>query len=169
MVALRTGVTMPKFYFEDFTEGEVTESPTRRITREEIITYAAEFDPQPMHLDEEAARASMLGGLAASGWHSCAIMMRMLCDWFVLDSASMGAPGVDEACWLNPLRPDDVIKIRRTVREKRASRSRPDRGFVSMHYEMINQNGEVVMTLTTPMMAQRRDSASQSESTAAAS
>ena len=94
-----------KLYFEDFQPGAVNEYGPRLVSREEIIAFAAEFDPQPMHLDEEAARASMLGGLAASGWHTCCMMMRMVADGFVLNSASMGAPGIDEVRWLAPLRP----------------------------------------------------------------
>ena len=150
---------MPKFYFEDFEGGSVAQSPAKPVTREEIIAYAAEFDPQLMHLDEEAARASMLGGLAASGWHTCAIAMRMMCDWFVLDSASMGAPGVDEVRWLRPVRPGDQLTLRRTVLETRTSKSRPDMGFVKLQFEMLNQSGDVVMTLVTPMMISRRSPA----------
>ena len=148
---------MLKYYFEDFEAGSVAEYGPKLVTREEIIAYASEFDPQPMHLDEEAARASMLGGLAASGWHTCAIAMRMMCDWFVLDSASMGAPGVDEVKWLKPVRPGDTLTLRRTVGETRVSKSRPDMGFVRFNYEMLNQTGETVMTLTTPAMLGRRN------------
>ena len=148
---------MPKFYFEDFEAGSVAEYGPKLVTREEIIAYASEFDPQPMHLDEEAARASMLGGLAASGWHTCAIAMRMMCDWFVLDSASMGAPGVDEVRWLKPVRPDDTLTLRRTVGETRVSKSRPEAGFVRFNYELLNQAGETVMTLMTPAMIGRRE------------
>jgi acyl dehydratase len=148
---------MPKYYWEDFVSGSVEEYGPRPVTREEIIAFAAEFDPQPMHLDEEAARATMLGGLAASGWHSCAILMRMICDWFVLDSASWGGPGIDEVKWLKPIRPGDRLTLRRTVGEKRVSNSRPEMGFVTFHYEMRNQAGEPVMTLATPMMMGRRD------------
>jgi acyl dehydratase len=150
---------VPRFYFEDFEAGSVAQSASKLVTREEIIAYAAEFDPQPMHLDEEAARASMLGGLAASGWHTCAIAMRMMCDWFVLDSASMGAPGVDEVRWLRPVRPGDRLTLRRTVLETRTSKSRPDMGFVKLQFEMLNQSGDVVMTLVTPMMISRRSPA----------
>jgi acyl dehydratase len=150
---------VPKIYFEDFEAGSVAQSPAKLVTREEIIAYASEFDPQPMHLDEEAARASMLGGLAASGWHTCAIAMRMMCDWFVLDSASMGAPGVDEVRWTRPVRPGDRLTLRRTVLDTRASKSRPDMGFVKLQFEMLNQSGDVVMTLVTPMMIKRRETA----------
>jgi acyl dehydratase len=152
----RQGLPVPQFYFEDFAPGSVAQYGPRVVTREEIVAFAAEFDPQPMHLDEAAARASMLGGLSASGWHTCAILMRMCCDWFILDSASMGAPGVDEVKWLRPVRPGDALTLRRTVRDTRVSASRPEMGFVRFLYELINQRGEVAMTLTTPAMLSRR-------------
>ena len=110
---------MPKFYFEDFPPGRTAEYGPRRVTREEIIAFAAQFDPQPMHLDEEAARATMLGGLGASGWHSCCVMMRMIADGLLLDAASMGAPGIDEVHWLTPVRPGDRLTVRGTVLETR--------------------------------------------------
>ncbi len=150
-------MSAPRLYFEDFTVGDVAEYGPREVTREEIIAFAAQFDPQPMHLDEEAGRASMLGGLAASGWHSCAILMRMIYDGFLHESASMGSGAVDEVRWLAPLRPGDHVTIRRHVREARVSRSKPDRGFVTLHLEMVNQDGTTVMTLATPMMMARRD------------
>jgi acyl dehydratase len=143
---------LPKYHFEDFVPDSVEEFGPRLVTREEIIDFAAQFDPQPMHLDEEAARSSMLGGLAASGWHSCAIVMRMMCDAFVLEAASWGAPGVDEVRWMRPLRPGDQVTIRRTVLEKRVSASRPEIGFVKFHLALVNQHGDIVMTLVTPMM-----------------
>lgn len=153
---------MPKYFWEDFPPGEVAEYGPRTITREEIIAFAAEFDPQPMHLDEAAARASMLGGLAASGWHSCALMMRMMCDWFVADAASWGGPGVEEVRWLKPIRPGDALLLRRQTLDKRASKSRPEMGFVKFAYALVNQAGETVMTLTTSMMIGRREPAAAS-------
>jgi acyl dehydratase len=109
-----------------------------------------------MHLDEEAARHTMLGGLAASGWHTCCIMMRMIADGLLLDTASMGAPGVDEVKWLRPVRPGDSLTVRGRVQGARASQSKPDRGFVSFFWEVVNDRGERVMTLTCPQMVQRR-------------
>ena len=150
---------MPSIYFEDFADGDVAEYGPKIVTREEIIAFAAEFDPQPMHLDEEAARASMLGGLAASGWHSCAMMMRMMCDWFLHDAASWGGPGVDEVKWLKPVRPGDALMLRRTVASTRVSNSRPEIGFVKFDYEFINQARERVMTLTCTLMIARREHA----------
>ena len=100
---------MPRLHWEDFAPGQMTEFGPRLITREEIIAFAAEFDPQPMHLDEEAASASLLGGLAASGWHSCCLLMRMISDWQLADSSFMGAPGIEEVKWLAPLRPGERL------------------------------------------------------------
>ncbi len=148
---------MPRLYFEDFKAGAVAEYGPRTVTRAEIVAFAAEFDPQPMHLDEEAARATMLGGLAASGWHTCCILMRMLTDGFLLETASMGAPGVDEVKWLKPVRPGDSLTVRGTVQSARASHSRPDRGFVHLLWEVFNQHGEKVMILACPQMLLRRD------------
>jgi acyl dehydratase len=150
--------SVPKLYFEDFAPGSVTEYGPRLVTREEIVAFAAEFDPQPMHLDEDAARNSMLGGLAASGWHSCCLMMRMIIDGFLHDSSSMGAPGVDEVRWVKPLRPGDQLTLRVRVVEARASQSRPDRGLVTFDFALLNQGREVVMTLRTNLMAGRKPS-----------
>lgn len=147
---------VPKLYWEDFTPGRVIEHGPRRITREEIIDFAAEFDPQPFHLDAAAARASMLGGLCASGWHSCCILMRMSADSFVLNSSSMGAPGVDEVRWLAPIRPGDDLTLRATVLSTRASGSRPDMGFVNVLLELFDAAGKPMMSLKAPLMFGRR-------------
>ena len=151
---------MPAFtskrYWEDFTPGQVIEYGPRRISREEILTFASEFDPQPFHLDDAAARNSMLGGLCASGWHSCCIVMRMSADGFVLNSSSMGAPGVDEVRWIKPIRPGDELILRATVLSTRASNSRPDRGFVNVLLELVNASGSCVMSLKAPLMFGRR-------------
>lgn len=146
-----------KLYFEDFKPGAVNEYGPRLVSREEIIAFAAEFDPQPMHLDEEAGRASMLGGLAASGWHTCCLMMRLAADGFILNSASMGAPGVDEVRWLAPLRPGRQIILRTTVKDTRASSSRPQMGFVKMLFEVIDDAGVTVMTLDSSLIMGRRE------------
>jgi acyl dehydratase len=151
---------VPHLHWEDFTIGGVAEYGPRHVSREEMVAFAAEFDPQPFHLDEEAGRASLLGGLSASGWHSCCLMMRMLTDGFIGDSTFMGAPGVEEVRWLKPLRPGESVTIRATVLETRASQSRPQMGFVKFLFEMLNAAGEPVMTLTvTPMFARRASAA----------
>jgi acyl dehydratase len=126
------------------------------VTREEIVAFAQEFDPQPIHLDEQAGRASMLGGLSASGWHICGIAMRMIVDGFLQNTSSMGAPGVEEVRWHMPLRPDDQITLRATVVDTRASRSRSDMGFVAFRFELRNRAGRTVMTMTSSLMLGRR-------------
>ena len=148
---------MSKLYFEDFRTGGVAEYGPRLVTREEIVAFSAEFDPQPMHLDEAAAAASMFGGLAASGWHTCCLMMRMLADGFILNSSSMGAPGVDEVRWLKPLRPGTRISVRTTVLEVRASQRRPDLGLVKMLVEVLDDARMQLMTLNTSLMFALRE------------
>ena len=150
---------MPQLYWEDFHPGRVFEHGPRRLPRDEMIAFAAQFDPQPMHLDEAAARESMMGGLAASGWYACCILMRMCVDAFVGESTSMGAPGVDEVRWLLPIRPDDELRLKATVLETRVSKSRPDMGFVRFEFELFNAAGPRVMTLTTSLMMGRREQA----------
>jgi acyl dehydratase len=147
---------VPKFYLEDFSTDWTAEYGPRRVTREEIIGFAAQYDPQPMHLDEEAARHTMLGGLAASGWHSCCIMMKMIADGLLLDTASMGAPGIDEVKWLKPVRPGDSLTVQGSVLDVRPSQSKQDRGFVKFLWEVFNDRGECVMTLVCPQMILRR-------------
>jgi acyl dehydratase len=150
---------VPELYWEDFTPGRVFTHGPRRLSREEMVGFAAEFDPQPMHLDEEAARATMMGGLCASGWFSCCILMRMCADGFVLNSSSMGAPGVDEVKWLAAIRPGDELTLRATVLDTRASKSRPDMGILRFNFELFNDGGDCVMVLTTSLMMGRREKA----------
>lgn len=147
---------MAKLYWEDFAPGDVASYGPRLVTREEIVAFAAEFDPQPMHLDEDAARAGMLGGLAASGWHSCALLMRIISDGFLLDSSFMGGTGVDEVRWHGPVRPGDRLTVRATVLETRESSSRPELGFAKVLFEMFNAAGQKLMTMTPNMMLARR-------------
>ncbi len=147
---------MPTHYWEDFQPGAVTVYGPRLVTREEIVAFAAEFDPQPMHLDEEAARKTLLGGLAASGWHTCCVFMRIVADGYILDSSSMGGPGVDEVRWLRPLRPGTNVRVRATVVESRPSKSRPEMGLTKFSYEMLDESDAAIMTLTTTHMFGRR-------------
>jgi acyl dehydratase len=147
---------MPKMHWEDFQPGAVAIYGPRLVTREEIIAFAAEFDPQPMHLDEAAASATILGGLGASGWHSCCLLMRMIADGFILDSSSMGGPGVDEARWLRPLRPGTGVRIRSTVLDTRASSSRPEMGLVKFQFDMLDDADVILTSLATTLMFGRR-------------
>src|SRR5438067_619781 len=118
--------------------------PTTMLAIEEMPAFAAEFDPQPMHLDEQAAKASMLQGLSGSGWHLCSIMMRMMFDGFIGRTASMGSPGVNELRWLAPLRPGDDLMLEVDVTDARASRSRPETGIVTLKGVGRNAGGEVL-------------------------
>jgi acyl dehydratase len=137
----------PTRWFEDFTPGMVSEFGDYAITEAEIIAFATQYDPQPFHTDPEAARASNFGGLIASGWNTMGAMMRMLVDHYVPANASMGSPGIDEIRWLHPVRPGDRLRLRVTVQEQTRSRSKPDRGVIRSLTEMLNQRGEVVMTM----------------------
>ena len=153
---------MHRLHWEDFSPGQVTECGSRLITGAEIVAFAAEYDPQPMHLDEAAARGNLFGGLIASGWHSCCILMRMLSDDFIGDASFMGAPGVEEVNWLTPIRPGERINARATVLETRPSRSRPDVGFVKFRFELINAVDQPVMTLiVSPMFGRRAANAAR--------
>jgi acyl dehydratase len=147
---------MTKLHWEDFQPGAVAVYGPRLVTREEIVAFAAEFDPQPMHLDEAAAANTLLGGLGASGWHSCCLLMRMIADGFLLNSSSMGGPGVEEVNWLKPLRPGTAIRVRSTVLETRASNSRPEMGLVRFLFEVIDESDAVMTTMRTTLMLGRR-------------
>jgi acyl dehydratase len=149
--------------FEDFKPGHFGTFGPRRVTREEILAFAAEFDPQPMHLDEEAANASMLKGLAGSGWHLCSIVMRMMFDGFIGRTVSLGSPGVNELRWLAPLRPGDDLTIDVEVTEARVSRSRPETGLVMFMVVVRNAAGLALCELVTPIIVQRRMAAAAAE------
>ena len=142
-------------HFEDVTVGDTHRFGRYEVTREEIIEYARQFDPQPFHVDEEAAKASMFGGLIASGWHTGAMLMRMICDHAIPGSATTGALGFDDLKWLKPVRAGDVLTVESEVREKVEGR-RPDRGTVKIESRVINQHGEVVMSLVSLVIYLRR-------------
>ena len=146
-----------KYYWEDFKVGEVHQIGEKRVDKDEIIAFAKQFDPQPFHVDEAAAKASMYGGLIASGWHTVALVMRMMCDSYMLDSASLGSPGIDNLKWLKPVRPGDTIRAQRTTLEVRASASRPEMGLVKTRWEVFNQDAEQVMTMEGYGMFRRRN------------
>jgi acyl dehydratase len=153
-----------KLTFEDFKPGRFGSFGPRHVTREEILAFAAEYDPQPMHLDEEAARHSMLKGLAGSGWHLCSIMMRMLFDGFIGRTASLGSPGVNELRWLAPFRPGDDLTLDVDVAEARVSKSRPATGIVTFHATMRNAAGETLCDIVTPIIVERRAGATTDSS-----
>jgi acyl dehydratase len=145
-----------KWYFEDFHEGQTIEVGKRTVTEEEIIEFATKFDPQPFHVNKEAASKSFFGGVIASGWHTCGMIMRMMVDGFLNESASMGSPGVEEIRWLKPVRPGDTLTVSSKVLETRPSSSKPDRGIVLTEWCATNQNGEMVATVKGMGMFGRR-------------
>lgn len=144
-------------YWEDFKVGEVEQIGGKTVERDEVIGFARQFDPQLFHVDEAAARQSMYGGLIASGWHTCSMVMRMMCDAYLLQSASVGSPGIDNLKWLKPVRPGDTIRAQRTTLESRTSKSRPEIGIVRNLWEVFNQDGEMVMSMEGYGMFRRRN------------
>lgn len=131
-------------HFEDFPVGEVVDLGRYEVTAEEIKAFAAEFDPLPFHTDEAAARETVMGGLCASGWHIAAMLMRIMCDTYLLDAAGMGSNGIDEVKWLKPVRPGDVLSVRRETLAARVSSRRPEMGIITFRWTMLNQRGEPV-------------------------
>lgn len=152
-------MTNVKWAFEDFEEGASIPLGSKNVTAAEIIDFASQFDAQPMHLDEAAGKASILGGLSASGWHTCCMFMRMMCDAFLLDSTSQGSPGIDYVRWKRPVLAGDILTGSSTVTAKRESASRPGLGFVTCRHELRNQRGEVVAELQNTGMFLKRGAA----------
>jgi acyl dehydratase len=143
-------------YWEDFKIGEATDMGSCAITEEEILAFARKYDPQPFHTDPEAARHSIFGGLIASGWYTCALMMRLSVEAARReDAAATGSPGLDSCRWLRPVRPGDVLAGRTEVLETWPSKTRPI-GFVRRRVEMVNQRGEVVVAIVGITMYDRR-------------
>ena len=140
-------VPINRRYFEDYVEGSVYIFGPIRVKQDDIIDFARRFDPQPMHLDPEAAGKSSFGGLIASGWHTTSMMMKLFVENYLSSVASLGSPGVDELRWLRPVRPGDDLSIRVKVIETRRSSSKPDRGILRSFIEVLNQNQEVVATM----------------------
>lgn len=135
----------PKLHFEDFPVGRVFELGPKIVDAAEIIEFASEFDPQPMHLSEAAGKASILGGLSASGWHTSSMFMRMMIDSYLLASVSEGAPGIDVMEWKKPVLAGDILKGSSTVTAARTMRSRPHIGIVTFSHELHNQRGEKIL------------------------
>ncbi len=148
---------MTLLHFEDFAPGQKLALDTSyQVTKEEIIAFAQQYDPQPHHLDEEAAKKTLLGGLAASGWHVCAMTMRMIVEGLVSKAASQGAGGMEECRWLKPVRPGDVLRLELEVLETRAPTSRDDIGFVKIRWDVFNQTERVATMVSSPMLRRRK-------------
>jgi len=139
--------TTPRLYWEDLAVGETRDLGTITPTAQEIVDFARQFDPQPFHLDPEAAKDSVFGALCASGWHTCAMAMRLMVTNFLKDTSSLGSPGLDSLKWLKPVFPGDTLRLQHTITEKRVMAKRPDVGLVRTVWEMFNQHGEPVLRM----------------------
>ena len=134
-------------WWEDFKVGERAEMGRHTFGEDEIVAFARQFDPQPFHVDPQAARASAFGGLIASGWHTCAVGMRLMVEQYIGRTASLGSPGIEDIRWLKPVRAGDTLTYSRTVTASRASTSRAGVGLVKHRWEAVNQAGETVLTM----------------------
>jgi len=143
-------------YLEDFSEGQSFELGEETISEREIVEFARRFDAQPFHVDPEAAKSSIYGGLIASGWHSASLFMGLLVRGLIHDVASMGSPGIDEMRWLKPVRPKDTLRARLTVLGQRPSSKHPDRGLLNCVGELFNQSGERVLLIRWSALIGRR-------------
>lgn len=144
-------------FWEDFQEGHVATCGRYVVGREEILAFARDYDPQPIHLDDSAAEATRLGGLSASGWHLCCIFMRLAADGFLIRSDCLGSPGLDEVRFLKPVHPGTVLSLRRHVLETRSSKSRPEMGLVKFRFELLDASGEVMADLVGTILFGRRN------------
>ena len=147
---------MSKYYWDDFTPGWTYESPPRTLSAEEIVRFAREYDPQVFHTDPEGAKATPFGGLIASGWQTCGVMMRLMCDGYLVDSACLGSPGLEELRWLKPVRPGDALRLHTEVLEQTPSQKQPNRGTVKFRWQVLNQNDEVVCAIVGRQLFRRR-------------
>lgn len=143
-------------YWEDLQVGQVRQLGLIKPTREDIIAFAKQFDPQPFHLDDEAAKASVFGALCASGWHTCALAMRLMVTEFLCHTSSMGSPGLENIKWLKPVFPDDELRLQTTVLETKPMGKRPDIGMTRNLWEMFNQHGDKVLHMESWGMFRRR-------------
>ena len=146
-----------RYYWEDFPAGLVRDIGSFAVTREAVLAFAHEFDPQPFHTDDEAAQASLFGGLCASGWHTCAMAMRLMCDSYLLEAASLGSPGIENLRWLKPVFPGDTLGGTMTVLEARTMASKPHVGLVRSAWDVRNQHGQTVLTMEGWGMFRRRE------------
>ncbi len=149
-----------RYFWEDFPPGWTYESASRSIGADEIEAFAREYDPQAYHTDQEAAKATPFGGLIASGWQTCCVAMRLMCDGYLLESACIGSPGIDELRWTKPVRPGDALRFRATVLEQTPSATQAARGTVKFLWEVINQRDEVVCRMVGRQHYRRRARAS---------
>jgi acyl dehydratase len=151
-------MTSESRYAEDYRPGDVFDLGEYCMSREEILEFARRWDPQPFHIDDEAARASVYGGIIASGWHTGLVMLKLMQRGFICLETSMGSPGQDETRFLKPVRPGDILHGRVEVTGSRVSRSRPDMGLVNNTATLTNQHGEVVFSMKSVALFRTRPS-----------
>ncbi|MCO6185456.1 MaoC family dehydratase [Rhizobium sp. L1K21] len=143
--------------YEDFAPGAIFESDERTVTADEIIEFASEFDPQPMHLDEAAGKASILGGLSASGWHICSLSMSLFFDSILSRAAGEGSPGIDIVEWRRPLLAGDTIRLTTEIKSTRELKSRPGIGMLGIEQKITNDRNQTVMRLECSLMVRMRN------------
>jgi acyl dehydratase len=147
---------MTTIHLDDLLAGQVYPLGSRTLDRDEIVAFARDWDPQPFHLDDSAAEASIYGGLIASGWHTVCVFMRLFANGLLNKAAALGSPGVDEVRWLRPVRPGDTLEARLEIVEVTPSRSKPDRGAVRTRCVVTNQEGDEVLTMRAVVLFRRR-------------
>ena len=146
-----------KYYWEDFIPGEKTELGSKVFEKDTIISFAKKYDPQLFHTNDEEATQSIFGGIIASGWQTCAEMMRLICDSYLLETASFGSPGIEKLNWVKPVRPNDKITLFREIKSKRLSKTNKNIGIIIMVFEAKNQKSELVLSMEVcQMIAPRR-------------
>ena len=147
---------MKKRYAEDFKKGDIFDLGEYAFSEDEIIDFAKKYDPQYFHTNEEKAKESQFNGLIASGWQTCCIVMKLMCDCYLLETDSMGSPGLENVKWLKPVRPGDTLEVFRTILETRKSSTKKNLGILKLLFEAFNQNGELVFSTVTIQMVGRR-------------
>ena len=141
-----------KYYWQDFDIGSTAKLGTKMFSKESIISFGKQYDPQFFHVDEDRAPSSNFGGIIASGWQTCSEMMRIICDSYLLETASLGSPGIENLRWIKPIRPGDKVTLFRNIKSKRVSRSNPKVGIIDIHFEAKNQRAELVFSMEVCQM-----------------
>ncbi len=148
---------MSQRFFEDFRPGESQSFGSYTLSEEELTDFAQDYDPQPFHIDDEAARNSIFGGLIASGWHTAAVTMKLFVENVLLDCATIGSPGFDDLRWHQPVRPEDTLRVEATCVSPRPSGSRPEIGTVEYELKVFNQHDELIASLRYIVLVRRRE------------
>ena len=146
-----------KYFWEDFQVGTKSTLGSKTFEKDSIITFANQYDPQFFHTNEEQANQSIFGGIIASGWQTCSEIMRIICDSYLLETASFGSPGIEKLKWVRPVKPKDTITLHRVIKSKRLSKTNKDIGIVIMLFEAKNQKNELVLSMEVCQMIEPRN------------